>query len=149
MTANLFTCAVTLAKYRASPVETITADDGTVLTVPAATAYQTGKLADLFNQCNRTTPAKLAVVKLDNVPVVEIDPDGEVITGYIIADNYFELYVNGRLIGVDPVPYTPFNSVRSALQSEAALLVCAESRGLGGAARPGHGDQSRQRLACR
>jgi hypothetical protein len=49
--------------------------------------------------------------KLDNVPVVEIDPDGEVITGYIIADNYFELYVNGRLIGVDPVPYTPFNSV--------------------------------------
>jgi hypothetical protein len=112
VTENLFTCAVTLANYRASPVGTITTDDGTVLTVPAATAYQTGpKLADLFNECNRTTPAKLAVVKLDNVPVVEIDPDGEVITGYIIADNYFELYVNGMLIGVDPVPYTPFNSV--------------------------------------
>jgi hypothetical protein len=95
VTENLFTCAVTLANYRASPVGTITADDGTVLTVPAATAYQTGpKLADLFNECNRTTPAKLAVVKLDNVPVVEIDPDGEVITGYIIADNYFELCGN-------------------------------------------------------
>ena len=29
---------------------------------------------------------------------------------HIVADNYFELYVNGKLVGVDPVPYTPFNS---------------------------------------
>jgi hypothetical protein len=90
----------------------ITARDGTVLTVPAQTGYQTGaKLADLFNECTRTTPARFAEVKAQNVPIVEIDPDGEVITGYIVAHNYFELYVNGRLIGVDPVPYTPFNSV--------------------------------------
>ncbi len=46
-----------------------------------------------------------------NVPVVDIDPDGEVITGYIVADNYFELYVNGKLVAVDAIPYTPFNSV--------------------------------------
>src|SRR5262249_3060212 len=32
------------------------------------------------------------------------------ITGYIVADNYFELYVNGKLVAVDAVPYTPFNS---------------------------------------
>jgi hypothetical protein len=108
---NLFKCEVPLASYRASPVGTISADDGTVLTVPAQTAYQTSaKLADLFNQCSKTTPAKFAEVKLENVPVVEVDGGGEVITGYIVADNYFELYVNGKLIGVDPVPYTPFNS---------------------------------------
>jgi hypothetical protein len=40
-------------------------------------------------------------------PIVEIDPDGEVITGYIVADNYFKLYVNGKLIGIDPIPFTP------------------------------------------
>jgi hypothetical protein len=109
---NLFKCEVPLRNYRASAVGTITADDGTVLTVPAQTAYQIGpKLPDLFNECNKTTPAKLADAKSENVPIVEVDPDGDVITGYIVADNYFELYVNGKLIGVDPVPYTPFNSV--------------------------------------
>lgn len=109
---NLFKCNVPLPSYRASPVGTIAADDGSVLTVPAQTAYETGpKLADLFNECSRTKPEKLADAKLENIPIVEIDPDGEVITGYIVGDNYFELYVNGKLIGVDPVPYTPFNSV--------------------------------------
>jgi len=33
-----------------------------------------------------------------------------VITGFIFADNYFELYVNGQLVGVDAIPFTPFNS---------------------------------------
>ena len=108
---NLFKCEVELRNYRISAVGTIAADNGTVLTVPAQTAYQTGpKLADLFNECSKTTPAKLADASLENVPVVEIDPDGEVITGYVVADNYFELYVNGKLIGVDPIPFTPFNS---------------------------------------
>src|SRR5262249_32386382 len=108
---NLFKCEVELRNYRISAVGTIAADNGTVLTVPAPTAYQTGpKLADLFNECSKTTPAKLADASLENVPVVEIDPDGEVITGYVVADNYFELYVNGKLIGVDPIPFTPFNS---------------------------------------
>ena len=108
---NLFKCEVELRNYRISAVGTIAADNGTVLTVPAQTAYQTGpKLADLFNECSKTTPPKLADASLENVPVVEIDPDDDVITGYIVADNYFELYVNGKLIGVDPVPFTPFNS---------------------------------------
>jgi len=109
---NLFKCEVPLRNYRRSAVGTITSDNGTVLTVPAQTAYQTGpKLPDLFNECNKTTPAKLTDINPENVPIVEIDPDGEVITGYIVADNYFELYVNGKLIGVDPVPFTPFNSI--------------------------------------
>jgi hypothetical protein len=112
VTENLFSCAVSVPSYRKSPVGTITADDGTLLIVPAETAYAAGpKLADLFNQCNSTTPENFSQVKPENVPIVEVDPDGEVITGYIIGDNYFELYVNGKLIGVDPIPYTPFNSV--------------------------------------
>ena len=109
---NLFKCGVPLGNYRASPVGTITADDGTVLTVPAQTAYRTGpKLTDLFNGCNKIAPAKASDVNPESVPIVEIDPDGEVITGYIVGDNYFELYVNGKLVGIDPVPFTPFNSV--------------------------------------
>ena len=41
---------------------------------------------------------------------MEIDSDGTVVTGYLMADNYFELYVNGRLVAVDSVPFTPMNA---------------------------------------
>jgi len=59
---NLFQCEVPLRNYRRSAVGTITADNGRVLTVPAQTAYLTGpKLSDLFNECDKTTPAKLTV----------------------------------------------------------------------------------------
>lgn len=37
----------------------------------------------------------LAEVDQSAVPVAVVDPDGEEITGYIFADNYFELYING------------------------------------------------------
>ena len=111
VTESLFNCEVQLGNYRRSAVGVITANDGTRMTVPSQTAYQAGrKLADLFNECSKTTPATFSDVKLEDVPIVEIDPDGEIITGYIVADNYFELYVNGKLIGVDRVPFTPFNS---------------------------------------
>jgi hypothetical protein len=111
---NLYKCPVKVGNHRVSAVGQITATDGTVITVPAETAFQKGatlKGADLFNECNQITPQKSADVSTANVPVVEIDPDGEVITGYIVVDNYFELYVNGKLVAVDAVPYTPFNSV--------------------------------------
>jgi hypothetical protein len=108
---NLFRCEVPVANHRISGVGTIAASDGTVLTVPAETQFQTGaKLPDLFNECNKATPQRLGEVRADDVPVVEIDPDGEVVTGHIVADNYFEVYVNGKLVGVDAVPFTPFNS---------------------------------------
>ncbi|MGQ0523179.1 MAG: hypothetical protein ACT4P8_05915 [Betaproteobacteria bacterium] len=99
--------------YRASPVWEITATDGTVITVPGATALQKGKVppnADLYNECTLVLPKNSAEVSTANVPVIEIDPDGEVITGYITGDNYWEMYVNGKLVSVDPIPYTPFNS---------------------------------------
>jgi len=99
------------AGQRISAVGSITASDGTVWTVPAATQFATApKASDLFNEVTGVTPTNIAGVNLNAVPIVEIDPDGEVITGYLFADNYFELYVNGTLVAVDPVPFTPFNS---------------------------------------
>jgi hypothetical protein len=111
---DLYKCPVKVGNHRVSAVGEITATDGTVITVPAETAFQKGatlKGADLYNECTQITPQKSSEVSAIDVPVVEIDPDGEVITGYIVADNYFELYVNGKLVAVDAIPYTPFNSV--------------------------------------
>ncbi|MBL7806173.1 MAG: T9SS type A sorting domain-containing protein [Saprospiraceae bacterium] len=94
-----------------TPLGTITSNDGNTWIVPADNHFQTAsKLSDLYNSCNGITPPNLAAANLANVPVTEIDPDGEVITGYLFADNYFELYVNGVEVGVDAVPFTPFNS---------------------------------------
>lgn len=112
---NLTNCAHTNPKMnlRVAAVGEITATDGTVITVPANTALQRkeGPLSyDLYNECNKVLPPNAAAVSTDKVPVVEIDPDGDVVTGFIVADNYFELYVNGKLVAVDNTPYTPFNS---------------------------------------
>lgn len=98
---------------RKSGVGQITATDGTVITVPAETAIQKGlgpASYDLYNECKQIRPENTAAVSTANVPVIEVDPDGEVITGYIVADNYYEMYVNGKLVSVDNTPYTPFNS---------------------------------------
>ena len=112
---NLTQCAHTNPKMnlRVAAVGQITATDGTVITVPAETALQRkqGPLShDLYNECNKVLPPNSAAVDASKAPVIEIDPDGEVITGYIVADNYFEFYVNGKLVSVDNTPYTPFNS---------------------------------------
>ncbi|MDO6806757.1 hypothetical protein Q4595_30135, partial [Wenyingzhuangia sp. 1_MG-2023] len=76
--------------------------------VPAEVQYDERYFAaDLYNECSGVTPRSLAELSVEDVAVVSIDPDGEVVTGYIFADNYFELYVNGQLVAVDPVPFTP------------------------------------------
>jgi hypothetical protein len=109
---NLYKCPNEAApNRRISAVGTITSSDGKTWTVPADTSFEKGqKGADLFNQCNKVEPQGAANVKADDVPIVEVDADGEVITGYIVADNYYELWVNGKLVAVDAIPYTPFNS---------------------------------------
>jgi hypothetical protein len=108
---NLYTCPRQVPNSRLSAVGRITAADGTRIIVPAETRFAEGpKLPDLFNLCTGVTPETLDRAAVERLPVVEIDPDGEVITGFIIADNYVEVYVNGRLVGVDAHPYTPFNS---------------------------------------
>lgn len=98
-------------KARPSGVGEVTDLAGTKWTVPSDTAFADGpKASDLFRECGGETLGSLSELNLDDVPVIEVDADGEVITGYIFADNYFELYVNGTLVGIDPVPFTPFNS---------------------------------------
>ena len=109
---NLYKCPNEAApNRRVVAVGSITSSDGKTWTVPAETSFEKGpKAADLFNQCNKVEPANFAALKPNEVPIVEVDPDGEVITAYIIGDNYWELWVNGRLVAVDANPYTPFNS---------------------------------------
>jgi hypothetical protein len=110
---NLYTgCREQLPNLRKTALGRITASDGTVITVPAETAIGSGPQAHpLYSDCEQVRPARLADVDVNRVPLVEVDRDGEVVSGYVVADNYFELYVNGKLVAVDPVPYTPFNSV--------------------------------------
>ncbi len=62
------------------------------------------------------------------MPIVELDKDGEVVTGFMVADNYFELYINGKLIGVDATPFTPFNShvVRFRVKRPYTIAVLAQ-----------------------
>ncbi len=46
----------------------------------------------------------------------------------MVADNYFELYINGKLIGVDATPFTPFNShvVRFRVKRPYTIAVLAQ-----------------------
>ena len=86
---------------RKNPVGEITAKDGTKLTVPVPNKFASApKLPDLYNECAGVTPKDMSEVDLNKVPIVDVDKDGEVITGFMVADNYFELYING------PVSYT-------------------------------------------
>jgi hypothetical protein len=108
--ASIYECD-RVPNARVAALGRITGQDGTIWSVPAAVNFASAsKASDLYNECIGVTPKSLTEVRIDTVPVVEVDPDGEVITGYLLADNYFELYVNGKLIAVDAVPFTPFNS---------------------------------------
>jgi hypothetical protein len=85
--------------------------NGKVWIVPGKNNFEQAiKAFDLYNVCNKITPDNLSGVHLNSVPITDVDKEGEVITGFIFADNYFELFINGQLIAVDPVPFTPFNS---------------------------------------
>ena len=128
---DLVPCANTRPgmNLRKNPVGEITASDGTKLTVPTANNFQTApKLPDLYSECSGVTPKDLSEVDLNKVPVVEIDNDGAVVTGFMVADNYFELYINGKLIGVDANPFTPFNShvVRFRVKRPYTIAVLAQ-----------------------
>jgi len=99
ITEELIPCAVTRPgmNLRKNPVGEITAKDGTKFTVPTANNFETAsKLPDLYNECAGVTPKDMSEVDLNKVPVVEVDKDGEVVTGFMVADNYFELYINGK-----------------------------------------------------
>lgn len=97
-------------RARVSAVGKIKAEDGTEWTVPAVTNFvNADKASDLFNQCGGVQLHSITKLDLDSVPVMNAGGK-ETFTAYIFADNYFEFYVNGRLLAVDAVPFTPFNS---------------------------------------
>lgn len=107
-------------------------------TVPGTNHFdQATKAFDIYNECNNVTPSSLSEIDLNSVPISEIDADGVLITGYLFADNYFELYINGKLIAVDPVPFTPFNSnivkikVKKPYTIAVKLIDWEENLGLG------------------
>ncbi|WP_133010293.1 hypothetical protein [Marinomonas flavescens] len=107
--SNIFKCEN--GRSRVASIGEIADSEGKVWIVPAENNFAIGpKAVDLYEECSNITPKNIADVDETSVPVVVVDPDGEEITGYIFADNYFELYINGNLIAVDAVPFTPFNS---------------------------------------
>ena len=110
-TANLYTCA----GGRIAAVGTITATDNSVWTVPAVTNYTNTAFpfaSNLYNECtgNLYANSTAALAALNGSDIVTVDANGEVITAYIFADNYFEMYINGVPVGKDNVPFTQFNS---------------------------------------
>lgn len=105
--AGLIDCG---KKSRPSAVGEIKSEDGKVWIVPAENNYETTpKAEDLFNECGGKVLKSLAELDLNDVPVINAGGT-EVFTAYIFPDNYFELYINGILVAVDPVVFTPFNS---------------------------------------
>jgi len=134
--SGLFICQQ--GRSRVSAVGEIEDSNGRKWTVPASQQFTSGsKATNLYNECVGITPDSLAQVDINRVPVVEVDADGEVITGYIFADNYFELFINGKLIGIDPIPFTPFNSnivrfkVKKPYDIAVKLIDWEENLGLG------------------
>ncbi|HSG64991.1 MAG TPA: hypothetical protein VLD39_08320, partial [Gammaproteobacteria bacterium] len=110
---HLYDCPVVVDNYRPGAVAIARAVDGTEIRVPAETAYERGigpMSVDLYNECTQIMPADSGGVDPQSAPIIEVDADGEVVAGYVVADNYYELYVNGTLVSVDNTPYTPFNS---------------------------------------
>ena len=89
-------------------------NDDTTWVVPAEVNFKNDAIPfapDLYNDYgNRYSNAEAALSAFEDKDIVEVDSDGEIVTAYIFADNYFEMYVNGVAVGKDPVPFTQFNS---------------------------------------
>jgi len=108
-TENLYSKGV-----RVAAVGSIAANDGTVWTVPAEVNFTNSSFpvaSDLYNpDGNKYENSSAALAAFNSSNIIQIDTAGEVITGYIFADNYFELYINGVAVGKDAIPFTDFNS---------------------------------------
>ena len=133
---NLFECEN--GRSRVAGIGEITDSEGNIWTVPAKNNFTTAtKAIDLYEECSNITPLSLTEVDETSIPVAVIDSDGEEITGYIFADNYFELYINGTFIAIDTVPFTPFNSsivkykVRKPYTIALKVIDWEENLGLG------------------
>lgn len=132
---------------RISSLGTIMTTDNSEWTVPADVNFTNSSFPfapDLYNPDGIQYPtADAALAAFDSNDIIEIDSNGEVITGYIFADNYFELYVNGVAVGKDAIPFTQFNShivkfkVASPYTIAMLLVDWEENLGLGSEANGG------------
>ena len=113
---------------RVSSVGEITSDDGKNWIVPAQTQFETAaKATDLYNECGDAALSSLDELGLASVPLMDAGGDEE-FAMFIFADNYFELNINGKLIAVDAVPFTPFNS--SVVRFKAARPLTIAIKGV-------------------
>jgi len=110
-TSNLYICT----SGRITNLGTISSTDNKTWEVPAKVNFSNSSFpfaSDLNNVCNgnnySNTTAALAA--LNGSDIITIDTDGEIITAFVFADNYFEIYINGVAVGKDKVPFTQFNS---------------------------------------
>ncbi|WP_405414680.1 hypothetical protein [Maribacter sp. Asnod1-A12] len=137
-TENIYECY----RGREAPIGTSKTTDGSSWTVPALVNFTDDNFplaSDLFNPCTKVEYASAdeALAALDGTDIVEVDADGEVITAYIFADNYFEMYINGMPVGKDNVPFTQFNSnivrfkVNTPFTIAMKLVDWEENSGLG------------------
>lgn len=144
-TSSLFSCT----DGRDSPVGTSTTEDGTTWIVPAVVNFTDSSFpeaSDLYNPCTGVeySTAASAVAALDGSDIVEVDADGDVVTAYVFADNYFEMYINGVAVGKDNVPFTQFNSnivrfqVNTPFTIAMKLVDWEENSGLGSEANQGY-----------
>jgi hypothetical protein len=137
-TENIYECD----RGREAPIGTSKATDGSSWTVPALVNFTDDNFpfaSDLFNPCTKVEyrAANDALAALDGADIVEVDADGEVVTAFVFADNYFEMYINGIPVGKDNVPFTQFNSniVRFRVQKPFTIAMklvdWEENSGLG------------------
>jgi len=133
---DVFNCDVPGWRVTANGI--IAGEDGREWTVPADVVYETApKATDLFNECNGVEMSSAKALDINTVPVVEIDKGGEVFSFYFFGDNYAEIFVNEQVIGVDPVPYWPFNTsvvrfkVKRPFMAGIKMIDWSENLGLG------------------
>lgn len=113
--------------WRVTAVGQIVDTDGKVWHTPADVNFTVGpKATDVFNECNDVTLPNVDALPLSQVPIVEVDGDGDVYSLYFFGDNYAEIYVNGTRIGVDPVPYWPFNTSVVRFKAQRPFVVGAK-----------------------
>lgn len=111
ITENLYGPGIRIAS-----VGEIDDENGLTWTVPAVVHYTDDTMPfapDLYNidvEGHDYANVDLALAALDGENIINVDDGGELITAYIFADNYFEMYINGVPVGKDPVPFTEFNS---------------------------------------
>ena len=134
---------------RNAPIGHIKSTDGKTWTVPAEVNFTDSKFpiaGDLNNPCTGVSYASAQEARdaLDPSDIIEIDADGEVVTAYVFADNYFEMYINGIAVGKDNVPFTQFNSnilqfkVKQPFTVAMKLVDWEENSGIGSEDNQGH-----------